>query len=62
MKGTADELRKTPLENHAEAIAESGNTTQVQTLKALQEREKQRSTARKIRYLQGKLEQVAPQW
>jgi len=43
------------LENLAEALAQKGATTQEKMLKALREREKQRQTARKIRYLQGKL-------
>jgi sRNA-binding protein len=54
-KGSAKELRQAALENLAEAIAERGNTTHAQVLKSLREWEKQRTTAKKIRYLQGKL-------
>jgi len=45
----------TALENLAEAIASSGNTSKEKTLKALREREAQRNKARKIRYLRGKI-------
>jgi hypothetical protein len=54
-KRSAHELWQTALENLADAIAETGNSTQAQVLKALRERKKQRATARKIRYLQGKI-------
>lgn len=55
VKGTANELRQTALENLAAAIALTGNSTQEKTLKQLRERESQRQTARKLRYLRGKL-------
>jgi len=55
IKGNAKELRHTALENLAEAIAASGNTSQEKALKALREREAQRNKARKIRYLRGKI-------
>jgi hypothetical protein len=43
LKGNAKELRQTALENLAEAIALSGNSTQEKALKALRERETQRN-------------------
>jgi hypothetical protein len=55
VKGSANELRHTALENLAKAIAATGNSTQENTLKALRERESQHRTARKLRYLRGKL-------
>jgi len=55
VKGTANELRQTALENLAAAIALTGNSTQEKTLKQLRERESQRQTARRLRYLRGKL-------
>jgi hypothetical protein len=55
VKGSAKELRQMALESLVEAIADKGNTSQEKALKALQEREKQRNTARKIRYLRGKI-------
>jgi len=54
-KGRDKELRQTALENLAEAIAERGNISHSQVLKSLREREKQRTTDKKIRYLQGTL-------
>jgi hypothetical protein len=56
IKGCAKELRNTALESLAEAIAVSGNSSQEKTLAALREREKQRNTARKLRYLWGKIQ------
>jgi hypothetical protein len=56
IKGCAKELRNTALESLAEAIAVSGNSSQEKTLAALREREKQRNTARKLRYLRGKIQ------
>ncbi len=55
VKGEAIELRMTSLEGLATALADQGNTEKEKILKALREREQQRSTARKIRFLQGKL-------
>ncbi len=55
VKGTANELRQTALENLTATIALTGNSTQEKTLKQLRERESQRQTARKLRYLRGKL-------
>jgi hypothetical protein len=55
IKGNAKQLRATALENLAEALAQKGDSTKEKMLKALREREQQRQTARKIRYLQGKL-------
>jgi hypothetical protein len=52
-KGSAHKLQQTALEDLAEAMAETGNSTQAQVLKVLRERENQRATARKIKYLQG---------
>jgi hypothetical protein len=55
IKGSASELRQTALENLAEAIAASGNSSKEKTLKALHERESQRNTARKLHFLRGKM-------
>lgn len=55
IKGEATQLRATALANLAEALAAQGDTKKEKILKALREREQQRSTARKIRSLQGKL-------
>jgi len=54
VKGSAKELRQTALESLAEAIAAKRNASQEKVLKSLREREKQRSVAKKIRYLRGK--------
>ena len=43
------------MENLAEAMAQKGDSTKEKMIKALREREAQRNSARKIRYLQGKL-------
>jgi len=56
IKGNAKELRQSALENLAEAIAASENTSKERTLKALREREVQRTQARKIRFLRGKIQ------
>ena len=45
----------TALEALALAMAEQGQTDKEKILKALREREQQRSTARKIKYLRGKV-------
>ncbi len=55
IKGEATQLRATPLDNLVEALAVQGDIKKEKILKALREREQQRSTARKIRFLQGKL-------
>jgi hypothetical protein len=49
------ELRITFLESFADALAEQNNLQQEKVLAQLKERESQRSVARKIRFLQGKL-------
>lgn len=54
-KGDANLLRTNALEELAMALAEQGNVTKEKMLKALRDREQQRSTARKIRYIQGKI-------
>jgi len=46
----------TALEALALAMAEQGQTDKEKILKALREREQQRSTARKIKYLRGKVQ------
>jgi hypothetical protein len=56
IKGNARQLRATALENLAEALVQKGDSTQEKMLKALREREQQRQTVGKIRYLQGKLQ------
>ncbi len=55
IKGMAKELRASALENLAEAMAQKGDSTKEKMIKALREREAQHNSARKIRYLQGKL-------
>jgi len=55
IKGEAKELRATALDNLAEALAQKGDTTKDRVLKALRDREAQRASARKIRFLQGKI-------
>lgn len=55
VKGDAAELRRTALDNLAKAIAEKDNSTQVKALKDLRRREAQRASAKKIRFIQGKL-------
>jgi ABC-type branched-subunit amino acid transport system substrate-binding protein len=54
IKGSAKELWQMALEALAEAIANEGNATKEKTLKMLRERESQRNTARKLRFLRGK--------
>jgi len=55
IKRDASQLRLTDLESLAQALAEQENVEKEKTLKALREREQQRTTARKIRFLQGKI-------
>ena len=55
IKRDASQLRLTALESLAQALAEQENVEKEKTLKALREREQQRTTARKIRFLQGKI-------
>jgi ABC-type branched-subunit amino acid transport system substrate-binding protein len=54
IKGEASQLRMNALETLAKALATQGNRDKEKIIKALQEREQQRSTARKIRNLRGK--------
>jgi hypothetical protein len=51
LKASQKHLRQTHLEQLAEAIAEENNTAQENILRLLREREKQRTSAKKIRYL-----------
>ena len=55
LKGDATQLRMTALAQLAAAIAEKGDTDKEKVIKALREREQQRKTAKKIKFLQGKL-------
>ncbi len=55
VKGNDKAIRATAQENLAEALAEEGNTTKEKMLKVIRHREKQRTTARKIKFLRGKL-------
>jgi hypothetical protein len=55
IKGSHRSLRKTSLEKRAEAIAAQGNQKKATVLRCIREREKQRNTAHKIRYLRGKV-------
>jgi hypothetical protein len=54
LKSSHRELRYTALEQRAEAMANEGNLQKKKVLKELRQREQQRVTAKKIRYLQGK--------
>ena len=55
IKGNAKVTRVTFQNNLAEALAEAGNIKKATALKVLKHREKQRSTARKIKFLRGKI-------
>ncbi len=55
IKGSNRSPRKTSLEKRAEAIAAQRNQKKATVLRCIREREKQRNTARKIRYLRGKV-------
>jgi hypothetical protein len=55
IKGEAKQLRMTALDSLASALAEKGNSEKDKILKALRHREQQRSTAKKIKYLRGKI-------
>jgi hypothetical protein len=55
IKGDATNLRNTALDNLAAALAEKGNKEQSKILEDLRRREAQRSTAKKLRFLRGKL-------
>lgn len=48
-------LHNTALENRAEALAAEGNIDKEKMLNIIHHRELQRTTARKTRYLQGKI-------
>jgi hypothetical protein len=54
-KGQADFLRKTALELWAEAIADKGDLAKEKVLKDLRQCEQQRATARKLRFVRGKM-------
>jgi hypothetical protein len=45
----------TALDNLATALAEKGETDKEKLIQAIRQREQQRRTAKKIKYLQGKL-------
>jgi hypothetical protein len=55
LKKSHKELRMSHLERLASAIASSGNLKRASILKQLRHRESQHNTARKIKYLRGKL-------
>jgi hypothetical protein len=55
IKGDAANLRNTALENLAAALAEKGSKVQSKILEDLRRREAQRSTAKKLRFIRGKL-------
>lgn len=55
IKGSDRELRDSAQERLAEAMAEAGNTKKEFMIRVIRHREKQRATARKIRFLRGKL-------
>jgi hypothetical protein len=54
-KGSSKEVRDSALEARAEALAEQGNTNKEKMIQVIQHREKQRDTARKIKFLRGKI-------
>jgi hypothetical protein len=55
IKGSHKELRHTAIEKRAEAIAAEGNLEKGKVLKEIRQRERQRDTAKKIRFLRGKV-------
>jgi len=55
VKRSHSDLRQTALENLAEALASSSDSDKATTLKVLRRREQQRQTARKLRFLRGKI-------
>ena len=55
LKKQVVQLREQWLEDLAEAMTKDGNTTQATKLEQLKRTEEQRRTARKIKYLRGKL-------
>jgi hypothetical protein len=55
IKGSDRDLRKTYLEELVEALCAMGNVKKETTIKQIKEREQQRDTAKKIKYLQGKI-------
>ena len=55
LKKRSPELRLTAMEKLAAAIAEEGNIDKAKAFRSLREREAQRTTAKKIRFLQGKV-------
>jgi hypothetical protein len=55
IKGEAKELRATALDNLVDALAKKGDTTKEKMIKVLRQHEAHWVSARKIRYLQGKL-------
>jgi hypothetical protein len=55
IKGEAKQLRMTALVYLALALAEKGNSEKEKILKALRHREQQRSTAKTIKHLRGKI-------
>ncbi len=54
-KGSSKELRASAMDERIEALALTGNSTKEKILKTIKHREKQKSTARKIKMLRGKL-------
>jgi hypothetical protein len=54
-KGNSKELRASALDSLAEALALEGNSTKEKIIKGIKHREKQCATARKIKFLRGKL-------
>jgi hypothetical protein len=55
LKSHLVQLRQTALDGLADALAAQGNTSKENMIRQLQLREKQRSRARKIHFLQGKM-------
>ncbi len=55
VKGSDKVLRDSAMQQRVEALAAEGNTTKEKMITVIRHREKQRATARKIRFLRGKL-------
>ncbi len=55
IKGSSKELRASATDELVEALALSGNSTKEKIVKTIKHREKQKASARKIKFLRGKL-------
>ncbi len=55
IEGSSKEVRDSALKALAEALAEQGNLKKEKVIQVIRHREKQCATARKIKYLRGKI-------